>query len=132
VAAYQAIAAGADGAPTVVWTFFGDAQPAWSLLTRLPVTIVGLDLSETDALNLAPSADRRGLGLGVIDPRTSLVEEPEEVIRLARAIVERHRPTTLWIGSGAPLDLLPWETAARKLHGLPAVRQGLGPAGGGP
>jgi 5-methyltetrahydropteroyltriglutamate--homocysteine methyltransferase len=127
VAAYQAIAAGAERAPTAVWTFFGDAQPAWPLLTRLPVSVVGVDLSETDALQLAPSADRRGIGLGVIDPRTSLVEEPEEVVRLARAIVERHRPTTLWIGSGAPLDLLPWETAARKLHGLPAVRQGLAP-----
>jgi 5-methyltetrahydropteroyltriglutamate--homocysteine methyltransferase len=131
VAAYKAIAAGADGATTAVWTFFGDAQPAWPLLSRLPVSLVGVDLSETDALQLAPPAERRGLGLGVIDPRTSLVEEPEAVVRLTRSIAERHRPTTLWIGSGAPLDLLPWEPAARKLHVLPAVRQGLATSGGG-
>lgn len=131
VAAYRAIGTAAENASTAVWTYFGDAQPAWSVLTRLPVSVVGIDLSETDALALPPSPERRGLGLGVIDPRTSLVEDPSEVVRLARSIVERHRPTTLWIGSGAPLDLLPWEAAARKLHGLPAVRQGLDGPGGG-
>ncbi|MFZ0830220.1 MAG: hypothetical protein WCB18_07800 [Thermoplasmata archaeon] len=131
MAAYKAIGAAADGATTAVWTYFNDAQPAWPLLTRLPVSVVGVDLSETDALRLTPSADRRGLGLGVIDPRTSLVEDPAEVVRLARSITERHRPSTLWIGSGAPLDLLPWESAARKLHGLPAVRQGIESTGGG-
>ena len=130
VAAYRAIATAAGSATTAVWTYFGDARPAWPLLTRLPVTVVGVDLSETDALELSPAPDRRGLGLGVIDPRTSLVEDPAEVVRLARSIVERHRPTTLWVGSGAPLDLLPWEPAARKLHGLPAVRQGLDASGG--
>ena len=131
VAAYRAIETAAAGTTTAVWTFFGDALPAWPLLLRLPVSVVGVDLSETDALKLPPSTDRRGLGLGVIDPRTSLVEDPAEVVRLARSISERHRPTTLWIGSGAPLDLLPWETAARKLHGLPAVRQGLESSRGG-
>lgn len=132
VAAYKAIADGADGATTAVWTFFGDAQTAWPLLTRLPVSVVGVDLSETDASRLAPPTERRGLGLGVIDPRTSLVEEPETVVQLARSLAERHRPTSLWIGTGAPLDLLPWEPAVRKLHVLPAVRQGLSALGGSP
>jgi 5-methyltetrahydropteroyltriglutamate--homocysteine methyltransferase len=131
VAAYQAIQAAANGAPTAVWTYFGDAGPVWTLLSRLPISLVGVDLSETDALHLTPAADHRGLGLGVIDPRTSLVEDPAEVVRLARAIVERHKPTTLWIGSGAPLDLLPWEAATRKLNGLPAIRQGIESGGGG-
>ncbi len=130
VAAYQAIAAAADGSTTAIWTYFGDAGPAWPLLTRLPVSVVGVDLSETDVLQLAPPGERRGLGLGVIDPHTSLVEDPAEIVRLARSIAERQRPTTLWIGSGAPLDLLPWEPAVRKLHGLPAVRQGLAASGG--
>ncbi len=132
VAAYRAIASAAGGSVVAVWTYFADAHNAWPLLSRLPVSLVGVDLSETDALALAPATERRGLGLGVIDPRTSLVEEPAEVVRLARSIADRHRPTSLWIGSGAPLDLLPWEPATRKLHGLPAVRQGIDAASGGP
>ncbi|MCI4348477.1 MAG: hypothetical protein L3J97_07675 [Thermoplasmata archaeon] len=131
VAAYKAIGAAANGGTTAVWTYFADARPAWPLLTRLAVSLVGIDLSETDALELPAASERRGLGLGVIDPRTSLVEDPAEVVRLARAIVDRHRPTTLWVGSGAPVDLLPWESATRKLHGLPAVRQGLESTDGG-
>lgn len=131
VAAYKAIGAAANGGTTAVWTYFGDARPAWPLLTRLAVSLVGVDLSETDALELPVASERRGLGLGVIDPRTSLVEDPAEVVRLARAIIDRHRPTTLWVGSGAPVDLLPWESATRKLHGLPAVRQGLESTDGG-
>jgi 5-methyltetrahydropteroyltriglutamate--homocysteine methyltransferase len=130
VAAYKAIGGAADGATTAVWTYFGDAQPAWPLLSRLPVSVVGVDLSETDALRLAPPAVPRGLGLGIVDPRTSLIEDPAEVVRLTRSIVERHRPPTLWVGGGAPLDLLPWEPATRKLEGLPAVRQGLVGLGG--
>ncbi len=125
VAAYKSIAAAAEGATVAVWTFFADAQPAWPTLWRLPVGIVGVDLAETDLLALPPSTERRGLGLGVIDPRTSLVEDPAEVVQLTRAIAERHRPTTVWVGAGAPLDLLPWEPATRKLHVLPAVREGL-------
>lgn len=131
VAAYQAIGSASEGATTAVWTYFGDAHPVWPLLSRLPASLVGVDLSETDALQLSPPSERRGLGLGVIDPRTSLVEDPAAVVRLARSIVERHRPTILWVGSGAPLDLLPWEPATRKLHVLPAVRQGIESPGGG-
>lgn len=130
VAAYRAIAGAVDGSATAVWTYFGDGQAAWPLLRRLPVTVVGVDLSETDALRLAPATDRRGLGLGVLDPRTSLLEEPEEVVRLVRSITERHRPTELWLGAGAPLDLLPWDAATRKLELLPALRHGLASSGG--
>jgi 5-methyltetrahydropteroyltriglutamate--homocysteine methyltransferase len=129
VAAYRGLATAAEGATTIVWTFFGDAAPAWPLLTRLPVGVVGADLAETEPEHLAPFGDRRGLGLGVVDPRTTLIEEPAEVARVARAVVERVRPGALWLGPGAPLDLLPWEPATRKLHLLPAARQALSSEG---
>lgn len=125
VAAYRSISGAAADATTAVWTYFADARPAWPLLTRLPVSVLGIDLSETDALHLAPSREPRGLGLGVLDPRTSLMEEPDEIVQLARQVVAHHRPPVLWVGGGAPLDLLPWDAATRKLQGLPTVRQGL-------
>jgi 5-methyltetrahydropteroyltriglutamate--homocysteine methyltransferase len=127
VEAYRRIAEGATGATTIVWTFFADAGPAWPLLARLPVGVVGVDLAETEPASLAPFADRRGIGLGVLDPRTTLVEDPAEVARIARQIAERVRPSAVWLGPGAPLDLLPWEPATRKLHLLPAAAQALSP-----
>lgn len=125
VAAYQGIGEAANGGQTTVWTFFGDAAPVQPLLGRLAVGTVGVDLAETDPEQLEPFHDRRALGLGVIDPHTSLVEEPGEVARVARLVATRVHPSALWLGPGAPLDLLPAEPAARKLHLLPAARQAL-------
>ena len=125
VAAYRSIQTSAGAATTLVWTYGGDANPVFPFLDRLPVSGVGIDLAETDWESIPPNANRRGLGLGVVDPRTTLVEDAFEVVRIVRAVRERRRPSTLWLGPGGPLDLVPWEPATRKLHLLPAARQAL-------
>ena len=125
VAAYRSIQTGAGAATTLVWTYGADAHPVFPLLDRLPVSAVGVDLAETEWESIPASSERRGLGLGVVDPRTTLVEDASDVVRIVHALRERRRPTTLWLGPGGPLDLLPWEPATRKLHLLPAARQAL-------
>jgi 5-methyltetrahydropteroyltriglutamate--homocysteine methyltransferase len=130
VAAYRSLGEALDGATSIVWTFFGDARPALPLLGRLPVQVIGIDLAETDARDLPALPERRGIGLGCLDPRTTLVEDPAEVVRIARQVAERWRPPTLWLGPGGPLDLLPWEPATRKLHLLAAAQQALASEGG--
>jgi 5-methyltetrahydropteroyltriglutamate--homocysteine methyltransferase len=125
VAAYRAIQSGAGAATSLVWTYGGDATPVFPLLDRLPVSAVGVDLAETEWESIPATSERRGLGLGVVDPRTTLVEDASDVVRIVRALRERRRPTALWLGPGGPLDLLPWEPATRKLHLLPAARQAL-------
>lgn len=131
VAAYKAIGQTLAGAQSSVWTYFGDAGPAFRLLSRLPVSAIGIDLAETDPATLTAGPERRGIGLGCIDPRTTLVEDPTEVARIARTVQDRLKPPTIWLGPGGPLDLLPWESAARKLHLLPAAAQLLGNGHGG-
>jgi 5-methyltetrahydropteroyltriglutamate--homocysteine methyltransferase len=130
VAGYAAVRSALAGATSLVWTYGADAAPAFPLLDRLPVSAVGVDLAETDVERL-PSAgpERTGLGLGVVDPRTTLAEDPAEVARVVRAAYDRRRPAVVWLGPGGPLDLLPWEPATRKLHVLAAVRQALGDGG---
>jgi 5-methyltetrahydropteroyltriglutamate--homocysteine methyltransferase len=131
VVAYQTIAGALNGATSVVWTYFGDAGPVFPLLNRLPVHVLGVDLAETEPDAIPALTERKSLGLGCIDPRTTLVEDPAEVARIARGLMERLRPASLWLGPGGPLDLLPWEPATRKLHLLPAAQQMLqGPEGG--
>ncbi len=131
VAAYGSIRTAAGPATTLVWTYGADAVPAFPLLDRLPVAGVGVDLAETDWEAIPPSSEHRGLGLGVVDPRTTLVEEAADVVRIVRAVKERRRPTNVWLGPGGPLDLVPWEPATRKLHLLPAARQALARDDGG-
>jgi 5-methyltetrahydropteroyltriglutamate--homocysteine methyltransferase len=131
VAAYASVHASAGAATTLVWTYGADANPVFPLLDRLPVSAVGVDLGETDWETIPPSSPHHGLGLGVVDPRTTLVEEAADVVRIVHALRDRRRPSLLWLGPGGPLDLLPWEPATRKLHLLPAVRQALDRESGG-
>jgi 5-methyltetrahydropteroyltriglutamate--homocysteine methyltransferase len=130
-AGYEALRAELAGATSIVWTYGADAVPAFPVLDRLPVGAVGIDLAETDVDKLPRAPERTGLGLGVVDPRTTLGEDPAEVAKVVRAAYDRRRPSVVWLAPGAPLDLLPWEPATRKLHVLPAVRQALD-AGGRP
>jgi len=130
VASYRSISQAAQGSTTIVWTFFADARPAFPLLDRLAVSVIGVDLAETEPAELPVPASPRSLGLGCIDPRTTLLETPDDVVRIVRGAFERFHPPQLWLGPGAPLDLLPYEAATRKLELLPAVRQRLGESGG--
>ncbi|MCI4339482.1 MAG: hypothetical protein L3J68_04030 [Thermoplasmata archaeon] len=131
VSAYTSVHGSAGAASTLVWTYGADANPVFPLLDRLPVSAVGVDLAETDWETIPASSERRGLGLGVVDPRTTLVEEASDVVRIVHALKDRRRPSALWLGPGGPLDLVPWEPATRKLHLLPAVRQALNRENGG-
>lgn len=125
VAAYRAIVGAAPSATTTVWTFFADATPALPLLTRLKVSIVGIDLAETDPAGLPYLPLGAGLGIGCVDPRTTLGEDPETIAALTRVAAERLDPTRLFLGPGGPLDLLPYGPAARKVGVLPLAQAAL-------
>jgi 5-methyltetrahydropteroyltriglutamate--homocysteine methyltransferase len=129
IAAYRAVQTALNGGTSIVWTYGADANPAFPLLDRLPVSVVGVDLADTDLERLPEGPQRSGLGLGVIDSRTTLGEDPGEVARVVRAAYERRRPPSVSLGPGGPLDLLPWEPATRKLGVLPLVRKALGEGG---
>jgi 5-methyltetrahydropteroyltriglutamate--homocysteine methyltransferase len=129
VAAYHSIGQAADGSTTIVWTYFGDAAPVEPLLYRLGASVVGVDLAETEPEHLHAPPEHRALGVGCVDPRTTLSEDPAEVAKVVRALAEKARPREVWLGPGGPLDLLPAEPAARKLHVLPATKQLLEGAG---
>ncbi len=130
VESYRAIHDAAGDSTSIVWTYFGDAAPAVSVLARLPVSVIGVDLAETDPASFEIDLRGRALGLGVIDPRTTLSEDPGEIVRIVRRLQEQGSPREVWLGNGAPLDLLPAEPAAKKLHVLAAARTALTPANG--
>ncbi len=125
VEAYGSIGRACDGGTSIVWTFGGDAVPAIRLLDRLPASVVGIDLAETDVERIPRDGERTTIGLGVLDPRTTLAEDPTDVVRVVRAAAERRGARTVWLGPGASLDLLPPAPAVRKLEVLPDVQRRL-------
>jgi len=128
VAGYRAIDTALSGGTSIVWTYGADARGVFPLLDRLPVSVVGVDLADTEVDQIPAGPPQLGLGLGVVDPRTTLTEDPAEVARVVRAAQARRHAPSVWLGPGGPLDLLPWEPATRKLHVLPAVRAALSEA----
>ncbi len=130
IAAYRAIAETLGTAPSYVWSFFGDAAPVLPLLRRLPAQGVGVDLAETEVRDLAGHPAGRGLGLGVLDPRTTLLENPADIARQVHAACEAAGVDRVQIGPGGPLDLLPWESAVRKLPLLNGAQTALRNGGG--
>jgi 5-methyltetrahydropteroyltriglutamate--homocysteine methyltransferase len=123
--AYRSIVAGQPGATTIVWTFGAGAGPALAFLDRLPVSVVGIDLTDTEPEALRPGPSRLGLGLGIIDPRTTLPETLGDTVGVVREALRRRPAASLWLGPGAPLDLLPSRPAEQKLLRLSDVRHTL-------
>jgi 5-methyltetrahydropteroyltriglutamate--homocysteine methyltransferase len=124
VEAYRLLADALPRTTKLLWTFFGDVGPALPLLGRLPVDVIGFDLFESN-LDRAPTLPRHGIGVGVIDPRSTLAEQPAEVARLVRSAEKTLGASDVWLGPSPPFDLLPFTAAVEKLALLPTLRQEL-------
>lgn len=125
VSAYKDVVSALDGGTSAVWTFFGDAANAMSTLSLLPVDVVGADLSETDPDAFKSFPGGRSIGLGVIDPRTSLLEDPSDISSVVREVAGYCHPRRICLGPGAPLDLLPARIASAKLYTLASAKHML-------
>jgi 5-methyltetrahydropteroyltriglutamate--homocysteine methyltransferase len=112
------------GAQLVVHTYFGDAGPLIGRLSRLPVSAVGVDLTETDAGALVGPWET-GLLLGCLDGRSSLIEDVDLTTALAAKIFEATRPPRLLLSASCDLDLLPRPLADRKVRVLGAATEQL-------
>ncbi len=117
---YGIVTAGGIPAQFLMWTYFGDGSWIVPEAPRLGVSMVGVDLSETPLGELTRSRVPSGvaLGLGCIDPRTSLPESQEDIAQLVHEVDSKLHPGSMVLGPAAPMDLLPWETAREKLSVL--------------
>jgi 5-methyltetrahydropteroyltriglutamate--homocysteine methyltransferase len=125
VAAYRTLVEACAGATTAVWTYFGDGGAALAAGARLPVDVVGIDLFGS-TLPRGAKLGGKGIGLGCLDPTTTIPEDPEAVARLVHEAEEALRPSVVWLGPNPPLDLLPFTSAAQKLRLLPDLKEALG------
>lgn len=91
--------------------FFGDIAPLLDQLRSFPVDVLGVDFLETD-IEVLGSDLPFGLLAGCIDGRSSVVESTSSVVDFVRRLIEQVEPSSLFLASNSPLELLP-ETVAR-------------------
>ncbi|MEM2463082.1 MAG: hypothetical protein QXY07_00175 [Candidatus Bathyarchaeia archaeon] len=100
-------------------TFFGDFSEILPEALDFPVNDLGIDLYETNMNNLKEyDFDRKGVALGLVDARSSLIEDEEELVKVIDDITEAIYPAgtpDVFICPNCDLEFLPWEKAKEKL-----------------
>jgi len=113
---------------TCLQTFFGDFSKILPEALDFPVDHLGIDLYETDFENLKKYSFEKGVALGLVDSKSSLVEETDELIAVAEEIIESIYGSSIgevFICPNCDLDFLPWERAEEKMKVLGSVTKHL-------
>jgi 5-methyltetrahydropteroyltriglutamate--homocysteine methyltransferase len=100
-------------------TFFGDFAQILPDALDFPVDDLGIDLYETNLEKLKGYAFDKGVALGLVDARNSLVENERELITVAKEIIESIYPSKIcavFICPNCDLEFLPWERAKEKMR----------------
>jgi len=113
------------------YPFFGDASPYLpELFDVIPTDDIGLDLTQTDDSSL--SATSKGVIAGIVDSRTTYLEDVESLAARVEDIVERAGTKTLTLAPSADLRYIPRVSADEKLELLGRLRARLKRGGDSP
>lgn len=113
---------------TCLQTFFGDFSQILPEALDFPVNHLGIDLYETDLDNLKEYRFGRGVALGLVDSRNSLIEDPDELVAIAQEIIEsiyRSETGEVYVCPNCDLEFLTWEKAAEKIEVIRRVTDHL-------
>ena len=115
-------------ARTCLQTFFGDFSQILPEALEFPVNDLGIDLYETSLEKLKGYDFDKGVALGIVDARSSLVEDESELVQVTRKIIEAIFPSKIrdvFICPNCDLEFLPWERAKEKLRVISSVAKRL-------
>jgi 5-methyltetrahydropteroyltriglutamate--homocysteine methyltransferase len=105
---------------------FGDAGPQLSELAEGPVAAVGIDFYST-SLESVPEEYPKEIFAGVVDARSSAVENPAEIGRFVDQLLER-KPAGVALSVNGDLQFVPEPIARRKIAVLGEARSALAEA----
>ncbi len=113
-----------SGATTVLNTYFGDAGSLLSDLISLPVDGIGIDCTETRIDDiLAHSFADKELVFGLVDARSTALENPVELAALLHTVEERCRPKALYLTPNTVTEYRGWTHGLRKLEVLAETKR---------
>ncbi len=105
-------------ARTCLQTFFGDFSQILPEALDFPVDDLGIDLYETNLERLKEYKFDKGIALGLVDARSSLIEDENELFTVAKELTESIYPSKIhnvFICPNCDLEFLPWERAEEKI-----------------
>jgi 5-methyltetrahydropteroyltriglutamate--homocysteine methyltransferase len=109
-------------------TFFGDFTQILPEALNFPIDDLGIDLYETSLEKLKEYAFDKGVALGLIDARCSLLEDENELTVVAEELIESIYPSKtcdVFICPNCDLEFLPWERAEEKIKIVAKVAKNL-------
>jgi len=104
---------------TCLQTFFGDFSQILPEALEFPVNDLGIDVYETGVAELKEYSFDKGLALGLVDSRNSLVEDKAELMEIAREVlksISSSRTRDVFICPNCDLEFLPWQRAEEKMR----------------
>lgn len=109
-------------------TFFGDFTQILPEALDFPVDDFGIDLYETSLEKLKEYTFDKGVALGLIDARSSLLEDERELTAVAKELIKSIYPSKtcdIFICPNCDLEFLPWERAKEKIKIVAKVAKNL-------
>ena len=100
---------------------FGDALNSFPQILDARVDVIGFDMTSTKLKELREYRIDRGVGLGFVDGRNSLIEDVEFVRRRIEYYLEANEPETIYITPSSDLEYLPRSVADEKVRLLKKI-----------
>ncbi len=111
------------GATTSLHTYFGNAGPIIPRLINLPIDCIGIDGTET-SLNeiMKQKYSRKEVALGLIDSRSTSLENPEEIAKQLKEIAKSTNPEKLYVTPNTGTEYRGYTNGIKKLELLEKIR----------
>jgi len=100
---------------------FGDALNSFPQILDARVDVIGFDMTSTKLKELREYRIDRGVGLGFVDGRNSLIEDIEFVKSRIEYYLEANEPKTIYITPSCDLEYLPRSVADEKVRLLKKI-----------
>jgi 5-methyltetrahydropteroyltriglutamate--homocysteine methyltransferase len=110
---------------TTLQTYFGDGTPVLKEAEIWDVNNIGIDLYETDLKSMKIDHDK-GLVLGIIDARNSVIEDVKSLTSIVKKIQTKNNPKEISLSTNCDMDFLTYDKAIGKMDVLTQVSAKLG------
>lgn len=100
--------------------YFGDGLKVLPHALEYDVDVLGFDLTSTNMKELA-EYDVEKIGLGIVDGRNSLIENPRTVAEKISRYIDKRDPGLLYVTPSCELEFLPPEVAEEKVRLLASI-----------